>query len=404
MLRQRSGFSNEDYTILGKEDGDMFREVEFNWNSQVARASVPPMLATREWNLPESVVRSTERAAAAVVRSNDRLPVSWEPLARLLLRSEGVASSAVEQVRAPLEEVAAAEITELMAGPSAWVADNLAVVAEAVDDARGRPLDVKTLLGWHRRLMEHATTEVDSRLVGHFRDRPVWIGGSTPLGAAYVGPPSELIDELMEDLVNFANSNSLDVITQAAVLHAQFESIHPFADGNGRLGRVLIGWLLVRRLHVHVPPPFSIFVARDPGGYLSSLTFYRISEVEHWVRWFATTLEKSAGAASSLVIEIESLLEEWRERASDRSGTGGRAVRAGATFWQVLDTLPEHPIISAQFVADTFEISHEAARQMLLRFESLEILFPAPIHSNAPGRPVRWWAANELLAAVARWS
>jgi Fic family protein len=393
--------SNEDSTILGK---DMFEEVEFTWNGRRAMASVPPRLACNSWNLPESVVRSTERAAAAVVRSNDRLPASWEPLARLLLRAEGVASSAVEQVRAPLEEVAAAEITALITGPSAWVADNLAVVADAVDDARERPLDVATLLNWHRRLMEHAIGATDAGLVGQFRDRPVWIGGSTPLNAAYVGPPPEMLRELMEDLIDFANSDSLDVITQAAVLHAQFESIHPFADGNGRLGRVLIGWLLVRRLRVHVPPPFSIFVARDHGGYLSGLAFYRMNELARWVRWFAATLERSAGAASSLVIAVESLLGEWRERASDRSGTGGRAVRSGATFWRVLELLPEYPIISAQFVADTFEISHEAARQMLLRFESLGILSPAPIHSSAPGRPVRWWAANELLAAVAHWS
>jgi Fic family protein len=252
--------------------------------------------------------------------------------------------------------------------------------------------------------MHHATNVVDPRLVGHLRDRPVWIGGRTPLDAAYVGPPPELLEELMDDLVAFANSDTLDVVTQAAIAHAQFESIHPFADGNGRLGRVLIGWLLVRRLRALVPPPFSVFVARDPGGYLSGLTFYRMGEMAHWIRWFATTLDKSASAATSLVNEIEALMSEWRARANDASSTGGRAVRAGATFWEVLEMLPEHPIISAQFVADTFQISHEAARQMLLRFESLGILSPAQIHSGAPGRPVRWWAADELLGAVARWS
>jgi Fic family protein len=382
----------------------MFEEIEFNWNGQRAKASIPPSLVDLTWDLPESVVRTTERAAAAIVRSNDRLPPSWEPLARLLLRCEGVASSAVEQIRAPLEEVATAEIAELITGPSAWVADNLAVVGDAVDAARTTPLNVETLLSWHRRLMDHATEDVDGRLIGCFRDRPVWIGGRTPLDAAYVGPPPGLIDGLMDDLISFANSDTLDVVTQAAVLHAQFESIHPFADGNGRLGRVLIGWLLVRRLRALVPPPFSIFVARDPGGYLSGLAFYRMDEIAHWVRWFAATLEKSATSATSLLDEIESLMAAWRSRASDASASGARAVRAGATFWRVLEMLPEHPIISAQFVADRFQISHEAARQMLLRFESLGILSPAHVYSGTPGRPVRWWAADELLAAVARWS
>ncbi|MGA7835286.1 MAG: Fic family protein [Acidimicrobiales bacterium] len=380
----------------------MFEEVHFRWRGRDVRALVPPMLADREFTLPESVVRSTERAAGAVLRSNDRLPMAWEPLARLLLRSEGVASSAFEQIRAPLEEVAAAEVSALITGPSAWVVDNLAVVTDAVESARRRPLSVATILGWHRRLMQHATNEVEASLVGRFRDRPVWIGGHSPLDAAYVGPPPEFVGDLVDDLIRFANDDRLDAVTQAAIVHAQFESIHPFADGNGRLGRVLISWLLVRRLNVQVPPPFSIFVARDPGGYLSGLTFYRAQELAHWVRWFAATLEKSAVAASALVTETEALLHEWRERAGEATGAG-RAVRSGATFWAVLEALPEYPIISAQFVADRFDVSHEAARLMLLRFESLGILSPVDVRSGAPGRPVRWWAAHELLALIARW-
>ena len=382
----------------------MFVEVEFIWRGQRARASIPPTLSNLRVELPEVVVRSTERAAAAVLRSNDRLPLSWEPLARLLLRTEGVASSAFEQIRAPLEQVVAAEVTELFGGPSAWVADNLAVVSEAVASSRERPFSAELLLTWHRRLMQHAAKGVDASLIGRFRDRPVWIGGRSPLDAAYVAPPADLVEGLVEDLVAFANNESLDPVTQAAIVHAQFESIHPFADGNGRLGRVLIGWLLVRRLDVHVPPPFSMFVARDPGGYLSGLTFYRINELNHWIRWFAATLEKSATAASSLVTETESLLERWRTRASEANVTGRRAVRAGATFWSVLEMLPEHPIISAQFIADRFGLSHEAARLMLLRFESLGILSPVELRLGVPGRPVRWWAATELLDVITRWS
>ena len=69
----------------------------------------------------------------------------------------------------------------------------------------------------------------------------------------------------MEDLVAFANEDRLDPVTQAAVLHAQFESIHPYGDGNGRIGRILIGWVLCHRLDLTVPPPVSLIIARDPG-------------------------------------------------------------------------------------------------------------------------------------------
>lgn len=357
------------------------------------------MLAGVGVELPEMVVRATEKSVAAIERSSDRLPPSWEPLARLLLRFEGVASSAFEQIRAPLEEIAAAEVTMLMTGPSAWVADNLAVVSAAVDSARSERLTTVSLLEWHRRLMDHATGQLDLALLGAYRDRPVWVGGNSPRGAPYVAPPHELIGPLMDDLIEFANADVFDVVTQAAIVHAQFESIHPFADGNGRLGRVLISWLIVRRLRVLVPPPFSVFVARDPGGYLSGLTLYRMGELAPWVRWFATTLERSASTATTLIGEVEMLTAEWRKRA----GTGtGRAVRDGATFWRVLEMLPEHPIVSANLIQVRFEITNEAARQMLHRFESLAILSPIELRSGNPGRPVRWWAAKELIDIISR--
>ncbi len=381
-----------------------FEETAIEWQGRPVTASVPPMLAGLIVELPEPVARSTEKAIAAVERSSGQLPVAWEPLARLLLRSEGVASSAFEQIRAPLEEIAAAEVVPLMTGPSAWVADNLAVVAAAVESARGDALTIDALLGWHRRLMDHTTQQLNPNLIGEFRDRPVWVGGRSPTEAAYVAPPHELVPALMDDLVTFANAEGLDVVTQAAIVHAQFESIHPFTDGNGRLGRVLIGWLLVRRLGVLVPPPFSLVVARDPGGYLSGLTFYRLDQLTRWVQWFAGTLERSANVASSLVVDIEELMARWRERAATVRATGGRPVRTGATFWAVLDMLPEHPVVSAPLVAARFGITGEAARLVLHRFEQLDILSPFELRSGVPGRPMRWWVAAELMEVVTCWS
>jgi Fic family protein len=380
----------------------MFDQIDLEWQGRALRASVPPRLAELAVELPEGVVRVTERAVAAIERSNDQLPVSWEPLARLLLRFEGVASSAVEQIHAPLEEIAAAEVTAMMTGPSAWVADNLAVVSMAVQSARDRPLSAATLLDWHRRLMQHAANQLDPGLIGAFRHLPVWVGGTSPRNAAYVGPPPDLVTPLIDDLIDFANSDALDVVTQAAILHAQFESIHPFADGNGRLGRVLIGWLVVRRLNVLVPPPFSVFVARDPGGYLSGLALYQMGELTPWVRWFGETLERSASSATSLISDVDSLMAEWRSRARTPSAQTGRKVRAGATLWPVLEILPEHPILSVHLIEDRFKVSNETARQLLQRLQSLGILSPIAMKTGGPGRPVQWWAAKELIDVVAR--
>ena len=152
-------------------------EVEVTWGERPARAWVPRPLSELAFDLSVKTVRQTERAAAAIVRAADRLPPNWEPLARLLLRAEGMASSSVEGLRSPLVEVAAAEV-DGRAEPSTagWVADNLAAVADAVDGARQDTLVVGDLHRWHRRLMVHSRLPDDSR--GAFRTAPGWIGGS----------------------------------------------------------------------------------------------------------------------------------------------------------------------------------------------------------------------------------
>ena len=89
-------------------------------------------------------------------------------------------------------------------------------------------------------------------------------------------PPNELA-ALLDDLIIFANRDDVEPITQAAVCHAQFEIIHPFGDGNGRVGRMLIAWLLIRRLALMVPPPVSVAIAADVAGYASGLALCTVS-------------------------------------------------------------------------------------------------------------------------------
>ena len=120
--------------------------------------------------------------------------------------------------------------------------------------------------------------------IGSFRDEIGWIGGTSPLNAVAVLPPPELIEPLTNDLITFANRKDVDPVAQAAVAHAQFESIHPYADGNGRVGRILIAWLLIRRLCLRVPPPpVSVAIAADTGGYLSGLALYRLGQLDPYV-------------------------------------------------------------------------------------------------------------------------
>ena len=210
---------------------------------------------------------------------------------------------------------------------------------------------------WHRRLTGSWGGLPDS-LVGALRVEQSWIGGSTPLDAAFVPPPPEHVPALMADLVAFANSTELDPVTQAAVLHAQFEVIHPFGDGNGRVGRVLIGWILAHRLGVALPPPVSVVIARDPGGYLAGMTLYRLGQLEPWVEWLAQALVRSSEAAADLMVRSETLLGAWRARLDD--------VRADAAAKRILDFLSERPVLSAAAVAERLGVSVRAGQAALV--------------------------------------
>ena len=369
--------------------------VTTTWQGRLVEAFIPAPMP-RNVDLPERVVRATERAAAALQRTDDRLTHSFEPLARLLLRTEGVASSYIEGVRAPAELVAVAEADPgSVDATSAWVADNLAVVDASLVHARSDgALTANDLHRWHARLMTHGA--LPDELVGRYRRVQNWIGGATPREAAYVPPPAEHVSRLMRDLLHSINTAKFDPVTLAAVVHAQFEAIHPYGDGNGRLGRVLIGWVLARRTGVTVPPPVSVVIARDTGGYLSGLTRWRQGDVAGWVGWVADAVSRSADQVGELLATAEDLRRRW-------DGLLAR-VRADAAARRVLDLLPQHLVVTAPMVADLLSVSAPTARSAIEALADHGILQPLELRAARPGRPPQWWMAGELVSAVGRWS
>ncbi len=367
--------------------------VDFEWQGRDAAAWVPALVTERDHTLTLAATRATERAAAALRHMEDRFDVAAEPIARLLLRSEGIASSAVEGLRVPLEDVLAIEAGGGGEREPQWVAQNLAIVTAAIDEA-GEALSFEVLHEWHRRLM--AGSLLDKSLHGAWRDAPGWIGGASPRDAAYVPPPAELIPGLMTDLLTYLNSDAEDPITQAAVGHAQFETIHPYGDGNGRIGRVLLGWILRRRGAIdHLPPPISVSIARDTGGYLSGLYQYRQGDPVRWIEWFAETVERSAAGAGDLLAAVKRLLEEWRTRVAE--------ARSDSVVHRVVDFLPRQPVVSAGTIAAEFRVSTRTGLTALEYLERQGIVAPFAVPSVGTGRPVRWWIASEIVELVREW-
>jgi Fic family protein len=365
------------------------REIEITWNGQSLAAWVPNELAGKHLQVGVRAARMTERAAAAIVAGGRELP-RFASVAMLLLRAEGVASSFIEGIRMPLVDVAAAEAGASGDRTARYISDNLTAVVDALHDSRA-PLSIDTLNSWHRALMA-TNSGLEARMIGAVRDAQSWIGGTSPRDAAYVPPPPFLIAPLMEDLIAFVNSNELDAVTQAAVAHAQFEAIHPYGDGNGRIGRILIGWILARRLSVDYPPPVSIFIARDPGGYLSGLTLFRMGRLDIWVEWVASALQHASETASLIKASSEELYEDWLKRLS--------VTRDDASARRVIDLLGEHPVISSDMVAMRLGISERSSRTALRTLSDLAIVRPYELSVHRPGRPRQFWVAGELIELV----
>ncbi len=365
-------------------------EVPIVWEGRRAKAFVPDPLAVRDLGLDPPAVAAAAAAAADVITAAGSLEPRYEPMARLLLRAEGVASSTIEGIRAPLADIVVAAMLPESTSPAAWVAANLAVLTEALAHADDRDLTLEDLCGWHRTLM--TGSPLPQRYVGVLRDEQGWIGGTDPTNAALVTPPPDALDDLVDDVVAYVNRTDLDPVAQAAIAHAQFEVVHPFADGNGRLGRVLVSWILARRLSLLVPPPVSVAIAADVGGYLAGLALYRYSDHNAWVRWFAGAVRSGGTAQRRLATEVAALVERWARQMR------AAGIRQDSSIWKVIELVPLHLVLTATDVGRQLGISSKAAGQALHRLEVLGILASHGTLPSHGGRPRAVFVSPDLLA------
>ena len=362
------------------------------WNGRRIQAFVPTLLSERDLTLSAHAANRCGAAGASVATGAAALPEDYAPLARLLLRAEGIASSYVEGVSAPVVEVVLAEHDPSgQRSPAAWVAANLQATTDAVTHASGaEPLTVGDLCSWHSALMAGSPTPAEH--VGHVRTEQGWIGGTSPLDAYLVTAPVAELDTLLADLLDFTNRTDVDPVAQAAVAHAQFEVIHPFADGNGRIGRVLVLWLLTRRLHLLTPPPVSVLLAADVGGYTSGLVRFRMSDHSGWVAWFADAVGGAGRAQQQLIGSVERLHATWQDRLR------AAGLRSDAAAWAVLELLPRHLVLTATDVVAALGITPKGARAALSGLADAGVLTRfGTVSPSGRGRPADLYVSVELL-------
>lgn len=355
------------------------------------QAYVPDTVAGYEPTLPSALSGVVSDAEARIHGLNASAHPALAPLARLLLRTESIASSKVEGMQVDARALARAELrheTAERVGPeTAEVLANVNAMQLAVEEAAaGDSLTVEHLLSIHHALLISSKPNI----AGVLRTGQNWIGGNdyNPCGADFVPPPPKKVRQLLEDLVGFSNDASLPPLVQSAIAHAQFETIHPFDDGNGRTGRALIQVILRRRaLAPAYVPPISVVLARDRDRYIESLNRFRQGDEPDWLEQFAVAAARAADLARDYLEEVVKLQERWREQLR-----AGPNPRSQAAAWVIIDVLPAHPVISAGVAAAATGRSRPAVDQAIRQLVEAGAL--SPLSEAARNRS---WEAVGLL-------
>lgn len=331
-------------------------------------------------------------------------------IARFLLRSEAIASSRIEGIAPSAQQVALAELgqSETVRGISdqaRLVANNMTIVRGATTDlVQVEFLTVDHIVELHRSLLPDEPRHHGLRAVQN------WIGSSswTPIGAAFVPPDPGRVPELMADLVDYLNGAAHSPLIQAGVIHAQFETIHPFTDGNGRVGRALIHTVLARRgVAERAVLPISLVLATLRDRYIAGLTAFRHASATNSAEaaaatneWLQTFIEAAAIAveqAGTIVNEIEELRQAWIERlTAHRAKIGLRPTpRVDSAVARLLVHLPEAPVITATTLARILDVSFPAASSALDELKQAGILTTKSIERGAKA-----FVAREVLDLV----
>ena len=358
-------------------------------------AFVPQRLADLRLDIDGSTAGVVSDAEGAIRRLNSHRSRALAPLARLLLRTESLSSSRVEGISVDARGLARAEVraeVRMRVGATALeVLANVDAMQVAMDAASAdRTFNREDLTGIHRRIMAHAPNR---HIAGQVRTVQNWIGGNdyNPCGADFVPPPPDQVEPLLRDLGDAVNREDLPPLVQAALVHAQFETIHPFEDGNGRTGRALVQIVLRRRgIAPGYVPPISVILAGERAAYFDGLADFRFGDPVRWVSRFAVAAARAATLAERYLDAVGDLQAKWRRLLRSAGNP-----RADACAWALIEVLPARPVISTAAAAAATGRSKAAVHAAVGQLERAGVLRPL-----STGKRNRLWEAAGLIELV----
>jgi Fic family protein len=347
-------------------------------------AAVLPEIARLEVHLDRSVYTLADRATIEMARFDAEAQGALLPFSSILLRSESAASSQIENLTASAKAVLLAEAGDTSRQNASLVAANNATMRAAIE--LSDHLDGHAILRLHAALLANSQPE----WAGKWRAEQVWIGGrsNSPHGALFVPPTHQRVPAAIDDLVAFMGRSDIPSFTRAMIAHAQFETIHPFPDGNGRTGRALIHAMLRNSgVTTEMTVPVSAGLLNDTDRYYDALTAYRHGDVNPIVELSATATFRAIENGRQLVAELQGHQQRWR---SSLQGT-----RSDAAVWRALDLLMQQPVVDAKDLQRHLNISEPAANAAITRLVDGGVLSRA----NA-GLRFRKWVADDVATSL----
>lgn len=350
-------------------------------------ATIPPFIRELDYMPPLKVMLHTERALLAVAQADTDTEGHSAALSRFLVRSESAASSKIERINASARDYAKALAgNKGNSSATSMVAASAALHELITKVGESGHFKLDHLNSAHRALMADDPQEAD--YAGRLRDMQNWIGGSdhSPRGALHVPPAPERVPELMDDLIAYLNRDDVPVMTQATIGHAQFESIHAFTDGNGRIGRALVSAVLRRRgvtRNAVVPLASGLLARRD--DYFAALGSYRLGDPAPLIDLFALSTRAAAECSRETIARLKGMPALWTAELKPRAKSAAAAL---------IQTFYDHPVMSADEI-------EAAVGSPTAAYRAIDQLVGAGFIEEITGRKKdRVWAASEVMAEL----
>lgn len=346
------------------------------------RAAIAPEIAdVPSIDVPSDVAALSAEASIEIARFDQEVGSEFANFSSILLRSESASSSQIENLTAGAKAIALAEIGDTSKRNASVIVANSTAMNRALELADR--LDEESIISMHEALLGDTNPD----WTGNWRTEQVRIGGASVHTARFVPPHQDRVPAAMTDLVKFVHRLDVPTFEMAAVAHAQFETIHPFPDGNGRVGRALIHAIFKNRELTHnVTVPVSAGLLSDTQSYFESLNDYRQGNPVTIVDLMARASFVAIDNGRALAEDLHRYEDEWHGRMKARSDSSA---------WKVANLLLRHPAIDSSLVQRELSVAQRVADR------SIGQLVDAGILTEVSGyKRNRRWVASEVVSAL----